>query len=63
MSRNGPFAILFHALFVTFMLAPLVVVCLVAFTPAPKPPAAQPTSRSDWMVAGRNAAISDRSSE
>ena len=33
MSRNGPFAILFHALFVVFMLAPLVVVCLVAFTP------------------------------
>jgi putative spermidine/putrescine transport system permease protein len=33
MSRNGPFAILFHALFIGFMLAPLVVVCLVAFTP------------------------------
>lgn len=33
MSRNGPFAILFHALFIVFMLAPLVVVCLVAFTP------------------------------
>lgn len=33
MSRNGPFAILFHTLFVVFMLAPLVVVCLVAFTP------------------------------
>ena len=33
MSRNGPLALVFHALFVTFMLAPIVVVCLVAFTP------------------------------
>ena len=33
MSRNGPVALTFHALFVTFMLAPIVVVCLVAFTP------------------------------
>ena len=33
MSRNGPLALTFHALFVTFMLAPIVVVCLVAFTP------------------------------
>ena len=33
MSRNGPFALLFHTLVVLFMLAPLVVVCLVAFTP------------------------------
>ncbi len=33
MSRNGPFALGFHALFVAFMLAPLVVVGLVAFTP------------------------------
>jgi putative spermidine/putrescine transport system permease protein len=32
--RNGPFAIGFHALVVAFMLAPLLVVCLVAFTPA-----------------------------
>lgn len=32
--RNGPFAIGFHALVVAFMMAPLVVVCLVAFTPA-----------------------------
>jgi putative spermidine/putrescine transport system permease protein len=32
-SRNGPLALTFHALFVTFMLAPIVVVCLVAFTP------------------------------
>ena len=32
--RNGPLALLFHALVVAFMLAPLVVVCLVAFTPA-----------------------------
>lgn len=33
MSRNGPLALVFHALFVVFMLAPIVVVCLVAFTP------------------------------
>lgn len=33
MSRNGPWALLFHAVFVTFMLAPIVVVCCVAFTP------------------------------
>ena len=33
MSRNGPLAIAFHVLFVTFMLAPLAIVCLVAFTP------------------------------
>jgi len=33
MRRNGPFALAFHALFMAFMLAPLVVVALVAFTP------------------------------
>ena len=33
MSRNGPVALAYHALFVTFMLAPIVVVCWVAFTP------------------------------
>jgi putative spermidine/putrescine transport system permease protein len=33
MSRNGIPAIGFHSLFVTFLLAPLLVVCLVAFTP------------------------------
>lgn len=32
--RNGPVALAFHSLVVAFMLAPLVVVCLVAFTPA-----------------------------
>lgn len=31
--RNGPLAIAFNALVVAFMAAPLVVVCLVAFTP------------------------------
>lgn len=31
--RNGPLALLFHATVVLFMLAPLVIVCLVAFTP------------------------------
>jgi putative spermidine/putrescine transport system permease protein len=33
MSRNGPLMLAFHCLFVTFMLAPIVLVCLVAFTP------------------------------
>ncbi|PWC48933.1 ABC transporter permease [Azospirillum melinis] len=33
MTRNGPVALFFHALVVIFMLAPLVIVCLVAFTP------------------------------
>ena len=33
MSRNGPLALAYHALFVAFMLAPIVVVCGVAFTP------------------------------
>ncbi len=33
MRQNGPLALLFNALLITFMLAPLVVVCLVAFTP------------------------------
>ncbi|PRD44879.1 ABC transporter permease [Phyllobacterium phragmitis] len=33
MSRNGPLALLFHTMFVIFMTAPIVVVCLVAFTP------------------------------
>ncbi|GLH81100.1 ABC transporter permease [Bradyrhizobium sp. SSBR45G] len=33
MSRNGPLALIFHTLFVVFMVAPIVVVCWVAFTP------------------------------
>lgn len=33
MNRNGPLALAFHAVFVAFILAPLVVVVLVAFTP------------------------------
>ena len=33
MNRNGPFALVFHGLFLVFMLAPIVIVCLVAFTP------------------------------
>lgn len=32
--KNSPLALVFHSLIVVFMLAPLVVVCLVAFTPA-----------------------------
>ena len=33
MNRNGPLALSFHALFIVFMLAPIVIVCVVAFTP------------------------------
>ena len=33
MSRNGPLALIFHALFIAFVLAPIVIVCVVAFTP------------------------------
>lgn len=33
MRRNSPLALVFHASFVLFMLAPLAVVCAVAFTP------------------------------
>jgi putative spermidine/putrescine transport system permease protein len=33
MSRNGWLALTYHALFVTFMVAPIAVVCVVAFTP------------------------------
>jgi putative spermidine/putrescine transport system permease protein len=33
MSRNGPLLLTFHALFVAFLLAPIMLVCLVAFTP------------------------------
>ena len=33
MSRNGPIALAFNALVIVFMLAPLAVVCIVAFTP------------------------------
>ena len=33
MNRNGFGALAFHALFVTFMVAPIAIVCVVAFTP------------------------------
>ena len=33
MRRNGPIALAFHTVFVIVMLAPIAVVCLVAFTP------------------------------
>jgi putative spermidine/putrescine transport system permease protein len=33
MSRNGPLALAFHALFIAFVLAPILIVCVVAFTP------------------------------
>ena len=33
MIRNGPLALVFHALFIGFILAPLAIVCVVAFTP------------------------------
>ena len=34
MQKNGPLALVFNALVIAFMLAPLVIVCVVAFTPA-----------------------------
>jgi putative spermidine/putrescine transport system permease protein len=33
MSRNGPIALCFNALVIAFMLAPLLIVCIIAFTP------------------------------
>lgn len=33
MSKNGPIALAFNALVIAFMLAPLLIVCVVAFTP------------------------------
>jgi len=33
MSRNGPLALAYHGLFVAFTLAPILIVCWVAFTP------------------------------
>ena len=33
MSRNGPLALAYHTLFVAFILAPILIVCWVAFTP------------------------------
>jgi putative spermidine/putrescine transport system permease protein len=33
MTRNGPLSLVFHALFIAFIVAPLAIVCVVAFTP------------------------------
>lgn len=33
MIRNGPLALAFHAMFIAFIVAPLAIVCVVAFTP------------------------------
>lgn len=33
MSRNGPLSLIFHSMFMIFLLAPILVVCAVAFTP------------------------------
>ena len=33
MQKNGPLALIFNALVISFMLAPLLIVCVVAFTP------------------------------
>ena len=33
MNRNGPLALAFHGLFIVFMVAPILIVCVVAFTP------------------------------
>ncbi|EIC84313.1 binding-protein-dependent transport systems inner membrane component [Serratia sp. M24T3] len=35
MPKNGPLALAFNALVVAFMLAPLVIICIMAFTPYP----------------------------
>lgn len=32
-TRNGPLSLLFHALFILFILAPIIMVCAVSFTP------------------------------
>ena len=32
MNRNGPVALIFHTLFLAFLLAPILIVCVVAFT-------------------------------
>jgi putative spermidine/putrescine transport system permease protein len=32
--KNGPLSLLFHACFIAFLLAPIVLVCIVAFTPS-----------------------------
>ncbi|MBY6265377.1 ABC transporter permease [Azospirillum sp. 412522] len=32
MNRNGPIALIFHVLFLSFLLAPILIVCAVAFT-------------------------------
>ena len=37
MQKNGPIALAFNFLVVAFVLAPLVIVCLVAFTPESTP--------------------------
>ena len=34
MNRNGPFGLFFHALFVVFIVAPLIMVVVISFTPA-----------------------------
>ena len=31
-TRNGPLSLLFHTVFILFILAPLIMVCAVAFT-------------------------------
>src|ERR1700693_4971139 len=33
MSRNGPLALAYHTAFIAFILAPILIVCWVAFTP------------------------------
>jgi len=33
MSKNSSVALIFHAVFIAFILAPLLIVCVVAFTP------------------------------
>jgi putative spermidine/putrescine transport system permease protein len=51
MQRNGPVALLFHTLVVAFMLAPLVIVVLVAFTPANTLTLPTTSFSTKWFVA------------
>ena len=57
MRRNGPLALIFHTIFVIVMVAPILVVCLVAFTPEGSPCRCRPTG---FRCAGSGRSPSDR---
>ena len=52
MQKNGPLALAFNALVITFMLAPLLVVCIVAFTPHNTLSLPTPEFSLRWVTAG-----------